>query len=172
MRYLLAGLTVVVVALAVGALISTVEWGSATASAPEAPAKATPLAPSVPSVVPTLARVRVPYTRLPVEAVSRAKAIEVGRSDAGRMHEDEPELIGASLMTLGEARRRLRADDAETGVPDEALVWVVWMRGTFMPSSAPGPEQMISEEGWAYSVVNAKTGQTMGWGYRNPDTPF
>jgi hypothetical protein len=172
MRYVLAGLTVVIVALAVGALVRTNAWDPASAGTPEVPTESTPSALTVPHVVPTLARVQIPYTRLLEQAVSRDRAIEVGRGAPARMGEENPELIDATLLPVDETRRRLGLDGGGTGLPEDALVWVVRMWGTFMPSSAPGPEQMVPEEGWAYSVVNAKTGATMGHGHRNPDTPF
>jgi hypothetical protein len=88
------------------------------------------------------------------------------------MGEEQPELIEARLMTLGEAMHRLHEDGTKADLPDDALVWVVRMRGTFMPSSAPGPEYMVPEEGWSFAVINAKTGRMMGHGYNYPDTPF
>jgi hypothetical protein len=74
MRYLLAGLTVVIAALAVGALVRSGagEPASVGASVPlpqETPAALLDLRP-----VPTLARVRVPYTTLPEQAAARPQA--------------------------------------------------------------------------------------------------
>jgi hypothetical protein len=178
MRYLLAGATVAVVLLALLAVSrprgGVPNQGAAPASlATDVAARPTPIQPVIPSVMPTLERIRVPYTRLPSEAVSRLDAIQAGRAAAGRMGDEDAELIDALLTTLADAEWRAHAQhDMKDGPPDDALVWLVRLRGRFRPASAPGPEQMIYEDGWAFAVVNAKTGQTMGYGYNDNTTPI
>lgn len=89
------------------------------------------------------------------------------------MGEEAPELVDATMVPLGEAMSRLSdGDETETGLPEDTLVWVVRMRGKFMSSSAPGPEQMEAKEGWAYTILNANTGQMIGHGYYTSDTPL
>lgn len=178
MRYLLAGATAAVVLLALFAVSRPRETAPIPVAAPEAvstevAALPTPIQPVIPSVMPTLERIRVPYTKLRSEAVPRREAIRTGRGAAELMGDDDAKLIDAVLTTLVDAKWRLGdVDETETGVPDDALVWLVRLRGRFRPASAPGPEQMIYEDGWAFAVVNAKTGQTMGYGYNYNTTPI
>lgn len=173
MRYLYAPLTTAIAVVSLGVLARSGIEGPASAGAPQHLPVSTPTTFAVPETVSTLAQVQVPYTKEPEQAVSRAQAVEGGRAAAGLMGEDAPELVDATLMPLGEAMSRLgEGDQTETGLPDDALVWVVRMRGRFMPSSAPGPEQMVAKEGWAYTLLNANTGQMIGHGYYTSDTPL
>ena len=176
MRYVLAGITAAVVAVAV--LVAAYSGGAGrTAAEPGAGAPPLPTSGiSVPTGVADLpSPTAIPTIRVPL---TREQVIEKGRMWASAMGEDNPVLIDVVLTTLADANSRLRqspttspadgAPEGLQGLPREGRVWLVRMSGSFVPSSHPGLREFAPERGWMFAVVNASTGQTIHYGYQ-PD---
>lgn len=95
--------------------------------------------------------------------------------------EANPTLVAATEMTLAEAERRVFPEGAaidgpvegQATVPDDALVWLVRMRGTFHPPHGPEITQATRKyQGWMYTIIDAETGQTIASGIRPNDVPL
>lgn len=130
-------------------------------------------------IIPQPTIVRLPTLHVPEVSVTdavigRERAIEIGRIHAVDLGEANPTLIDAVLTTQEDVRRRLQPPDGTpsdgpyprgSGISDDAAVWLVRMEGSFRPRSYPGGELPPRESGWMFAVLNAATGETVGYGY-------
>ncbi len=137
-------------------------------------------------IVPQPTIVRLPTLHVPEVSVNdavitRERAIEAGRSYAAALGEANPTLIDAVLTTQEDVRRRLQAADGTpsdgpyprgSGISDNAAVWLVRMEGSFRPRSYPGGELPPPKPGWMFAVLNAATGQSIGYGYYPEGSPL
>lgn len=136
-------------------------------------------------IVPQPTIVRLPTLHVPEVSVSdavitRARAIETGRSYAMALGEANPTLIDAVLTTQKDVRRRLQPPDGTpsdgpyprgSGISDDAAVWLVRMEGSFRPDRGLAGELPPAKPGWMFVVLNAATGQSIGYGYEREDSP-
>lgn len=167
MKYALAAMTL---SVAVAAMLML---GSEDTSRGDTGASRTLVAPE-PTIV-TMPTIDVPEVSVAETAVTRAEAVASARGYAAMMHEDSPTLIDAVLTTQTDVRDRLRPAGAtrsegpsprSSGISDGAAVWLIRMQGKFQDPSYPGPELPPPQKGRMFVVLNAATGQTLGYGHQ------
>lgn len=169
-KYAAAGLTVLVVAIAI-AVVLRADRGLAPASTAAGVAGA-----------PTQVASAVPGVELPTAAPgpgpgwivrSRQEAIEIARNSAAGFSEENPVLIDAALVPYFAAEERLRApgdplDDGATpeflGLGRQERVWFVRMRGAFRPPRHSSPANPRIP-GWMFVVVDPEFGHPVRHGY-------
>ena len=185
MRFILAIVTCCVIVLALLLVRSALQDAPGRTSASVAGAN--------PGVVATAANITATVEPTPTpysKKVSHQAAVEYGRMQAKAYGEENPVLVEAVETTLNEANARLNPDGNPADgpvrpvVPGDSPVWLVRMRGNFMPAhQAPPPPgadptkvaaNRGPREGWMFIVVDAQTGKSIESGFRvkrNSSTP-
>jgi hypothetical protein len=171
MRYLLIGVMIAVAMIGTLALANMPGQGDMPGSqvAVLPTALATPRLPGLPDIelIATFAPSE-PIPTLPVP-LTRAQAIQIARSDAASMGEEDAVLIDVMYTTVEDANARISGTDE---VPEyegsTKLAWLVRMRGSFRPA---GYETGPRESGWMFVVVEADTGLRVRRGYRPESIP-
>ncbi len=169
MRYALIALSAAVAAFALVIGLASRHPDVRTGSAAALPTVPLPTVISLPTVHVTW----VPTNEV---VTTRSQAIETATSTAALMYEKHPVLIDALLTTQAGARDKLRGPDGRedgpsasaTGLPDNAAVWLVRMRGSFLPPEWPSTDPRLTPtptKGWMFVVINGADGQIVGYGY-------
>jgi len=164
------------VALAVVAVVAT---GSARQTGQEPSARVgaglAATAVTMPQAVPAVPTSRLAQPEptgaaaLPQVAVSRQAAEEIGRFRARAFGEDNPVLI--------EAQRKIYPEGGpidgpvDKVVPDGARVWLIRVKGIFVPPKYPARYVPAPTKGWLYTIVEVETGRTFGSGIRADGVP-
>lgn len=171
MRYLLVGVTMAVVVVGTLALADVRGQGDTLGGQAAAvpTALATPQLPGLPDIemIATFAPSE-PLPTLPIP-LTRTQAIQIARSDAASMGEEDAVLIDVVWTTVEGANAMISSSDE---VPEyegsTKLAWLVRMRGSFRPA---GYESGLREPGWMFVVVEADTGLAVRRGYRPVSIP-
>lgn len=134
--------------------------------------------------IPVIPTVSVPHVSVYNPVTTRDQAIGLAKRLSMRLSEDNPVLIDAVLTTQKDARDRLRDPDGtpsdgpdprSTGIPPDAAVWLVRMRGSFVADAVgPGDEGKVfpPTPGWMFVVINAANGQVLGYGIMPQEFPI
>jgi hypothetical protein len=184
MRNVPIAITVVAVIAGVIALTKMTGRGDAIvgpAGIPEATAE--PERGSLPPSIRVVAPTPRPYEPVPTlpPPLTREQAIQIGRTEAASMGEDDPILISAMLTTVGDAVARIEPPGGQPEIvasyESRALrsAWLVRMHGSFRPDRGLGStagEDGSRTVGWMFVIVEKDTGLTITRGYRPATIPI
>ncbi len=174
MRYLAMTLTLAVVVLAIWTVRYANRASSPGSSVTSAAAMQTQVA--MPTVIlpPDSPRhFPLPTPEPELRVPTSEKAIRIASGVARSFEETEPVLIDATLLPYRVAAGKL-GDSADDGPPAAVLgwtpedrVWLVRMRGSFLPSMGRHllPENPTPVRGWMFVLIDPETGWPLRQGY-------
>ncbi len=124
---------------------------------------------AVPSLSRQVVGGRDAATPTPTQAmVTREQAIRVARIMAEAYSEENPVLVDATIAPLQEQLRKLDPEDPLEGPSTNAPMWMVRMRGAFLPARMPPlmPGETIEPvRGVMFVVLAPVSGQKLGSGF-------